>query len=159
MLAHSVPTPGSEGVRTPFATSSVCFPLEIAQNRSKIAQHFSKFAQNRLLATARKPHMFLIVCQQHAWKVLAQCANSRVRASVGTSSVLTLDMSVPTLERKPCCRRHSYDSFWWQHVQRRPSCGLSTVSMTARVSMTAVRWKNRSLGEPAQPLTIITETT
>ena len=46
--------------------------------------------------------MFLIVYQQHAWKVLAQCANSRVRASVGTSSVLTLDMSVPTLERKPC---------------------------------------------------------
>ena len=92
-------TGGSEGVRTPFATSSVCFPLEY-RNRSKSLKKFSKFAQNRWLATARKPHMFLIVCQQHAWKVLAQCANSRVRASVGTSSVRTLDMSVPMLRTK-----------------------------------------------------------
>ena len=70
-----------------------------------------KIARFSWLASARKRTHVLTVCQQQRWQVLEHCANSRVRASVGTLSVLTVDVGVPTLERTPCVsaiRRHDF---------------------------------------------------
>ena len=67
----------------------------------KIAQKRPKFPCFLSLVYRSQSTRVLTVCQQHAQKVLAHCANSRISASVSTPSVLTVDMSVPTLERDP----------------------------------------------------------
>ena len=69
-----------------------------AQVRSKLLE----IARILWLVSARTQICVLTVCQQQRWQVLEHCANSRVRASVGTLSVLTVDVGVPTLERTPC---------------------------------------------------------
>ena len=67
------------------------------QNRSNLL----KIARFSWLASARKRTCVLTVCQQQRWQVLEHCANSRIRAGVGPKSVLTVDVSVLTLERRP----------------------------------------------------------
>ena len=69
--------------------------LKIARNRSNVVARFRSHAN--MCSNS--------VCQQQRWQVLEHCANSRVRASVGTLSVLTVDVGVPTLERTPCHTR------------------------------------------------------
>ena len=54
------------------------------------------------LVSARTQICVLTVCQQQRWQVLEHCANSRIRAGGGTKSVLTADLGVPPLERRPC---------------------------------------------------------
>ena len=68
---------------------------------SKNCSKSPKNAKNFLAFYRTQSTRVLTVCQQHAQKVLAHCANSRISASVSTPSVLTVDMSVPTLERRP----------------------------------------------------------
>ena len=68
-----------------------------AQNRSKLLE----IARILSLASARTQICVLTVCQQQRWQVLEHCANSRIRAGVGPKSVLTVDVGVLTLERKP----------------------------------------------------------
>ena len=72
--------------------------LKIAQKGPKLPCFLSSVYRSQSTGV-------LTVCQQHAQKVLAHCANSRISASVSTPSVLTVDMSVPTLERGPCATR------------------------------------------------------
>ena len=75
-----------------------------AKMMSKNAQNCSKLleiAQILSLASARKQTCVLTVCQQQHWQVFEHCSNSRIKASVGTKSVPTLDMSVQTFERQP----------------------------------------------------------
>ena len=67
------------------------------QNRSNLL----KIARFSWLASARKRTCVLTVCQQQRWQVLEHCANSRIRAGVGPKSVLTVNVSVLTLERRP----------------------------------------------------------
>ena len=74
-----------------------------AQNRSK----WLEIARILWLDSARTQICVLTVCQQQRWQVLEHCANSRIRAGVGPKSVLTVDVSVLTLERRPCTSVHS----------------------------------------------------
>ena len=69
-----------------------------AQVRSKLLE----IARILWLVSARTQICVLTVCQQQRWQVLEHCANSRIRAGVGPKSVLTVDVSVLTLERRPC---------------------------------------------------------
>ena len=69
-----------------------------AQVRSKLLE----IARILWLVSARTQICVLTVCQQQRWQVLEHCANSRVRASVGTDCVPTAELSVPTLEQRPC---------------------------------------------------------
>ena len=72
------------------------------------------------IVSARTQICVLTVCQQQRWQVLEHCANSRVRASVGTLSLLTVDVGVPTLERTP------WDTvtvtFWWAREAMSQPC-------------------------------------
>ena len=68
-----------------------------AQVRSKLLE----IARILWLVSARTQICVLTVCQQQRWQVLEHCANSRVRASVGTDCVPTAELSVPTLEQRP----------------------------------------------------------
>ena len=95
VLAQSVLTAGSRGVRTHWRQVS-------ANMTSKIAHILLKIARIFLLASARRRTRVPTVCQQRRWQVLEHCANSRIRAGVGTKSVLTVHLSVLTLERRPC---------------------------------------------------------
>ena len=81
------------------------------QNRSNLL----KIARFSWLASARKRTCVLTVCQQQRWQVLEHCANSRTRAGVGPKSVLTVDVSVLTLERRPCT---VIWGGWWRHRLR-----------------------------------------
>ena len=94
VLAQSVLTAGSRGVRTHWRQVS-------ADMTSKIAHILLKIARIFLLASARRRTCVPTVCQQRRWQVLEHCANSRIRAGVGPKSVLTVDVSVLTLERRP----------------------------------------------------------
>ena len=94
VLAQSVLTAGSRGVRTHWRQVS-------ANMTSKIAHILLKIARIFLLASARRRTRVPTVCQQRRWQVLEHCANSRIRAGVGTKSVLTVHLSVLTLERRP----------------------------------------------------------
>ena len=81
-----------------------------AQNRSKLLE----IARFLSLASARKQTCVLTVCQQQHWQVFEHCSNSRIKASVGTKSVPTLDMSVQTFERNPCqkVQRKAFAHLW-----------------------------------------------
>ncbi len=94
VLAQSVLTAGSRGVRTHWRQVS-------ANMTSKIAHILLKIARIFLLASARRRTRVPTVCQQRRWQVLEHCANSRIRAGVGTKSVLTVHLSVLTLDRRP----------------------------------------------------------
>ena len=79
------------------------------QDDVKKCSSFSKLleiARILWLVSARTQICVLTVCQQQRWQVLEHCANSRIRAGGGTKSVLTADLGVPPLERRPCFRRH-----------------------------------------------------
>ena len=68
-----------------------------AQVRSKLLE----IARILWLVSARTQICVLTVCQQQHWQVFEHCSNSRIKASVGTKSVPTLDMSVQTFEQDP----------------------------------------------------------
>ena len=72
-----------------------------AQNRSKLLE----IARILSFASARTQICVLTVCQQQHWQVLEHCANSRIRVGVGPKSVLTVDVGVLTLERRPWTQR------------------------------------------------------
>ena len=94
VLAQGVLTAGSRGVRTHWRQVS-------ANMTSKVAHILLKIARIFMLASARRRTRVPTVCQQRRWQVLEHCANSRIRAGVGTKSVLTVHLSVLTLERRP----------------------------------------------------------
>ena len=73
------------------------------QDDVKKCSKLLKIARILSLASARTQICVLTVCQQQRWQVLEHCANSRIRAGVGPKSVLTVDVGVLTLERKPWC--------------------------------------------------------
>ena len=85
-----------------------------AQNRSKLLE----IARILSLASARTQICVLTVCQQQHWQVLEHCANSRIRVGVGPKSVLTVDVGVLTLERRPWYSCPRPISYFTHHTQR-----------------------------------------
>ena len=116
-----------------------------AKMMSKNAQNCSKLleiAQILSLASARKQTCVLTVCQQQHWQVFEHCSNSRIKASVGTKSVPTLDMSVQTFEREPWMADEAQTSGLWGHCC---PCQCSTECRSALVCIGSVQgaWDRR----------------
>lgn len=114
-----------------------------AKNKAKIAQ----------IASARKQTCVLIVCQQQHSQVFEHCSNSRIKASVGTKSVPTLDMSVQTFERNPCFEAKSAEG--QARVGHRVYDGVFFLEFVEYINFTVSRSGAPLLRSPTQTLSLI----